>query len=78
MKKTIDLGQCHGYSEDAQKFNFCQYQFWGSYYFMNKIIRLVALAAVVGTAVLSYSLPQNTKATSNSSFTAVPWPQSSK
>ena len=45
---------------------------------MNKIIRLVALAAVVGTAVLSYSLPQNTKATSNSSFTAVPWPQSSK
>lgn len=25
---------------------------------MNKIVRLLALAAVVGTAVLSYSLPQ--------------------
>ncbi len=30
---------------------------------MNKIVRLIALAAVVGTAVLSYSLPQ-TKLTS--------------
>ena len=45
---------------------------------MNKIIRLIALAAVVGTAVLSYSLPQNAKATSNPSVTAVPWPSSGK
>ncbi len=32
---------------------------------MNKIFRLIALAAVVGTAVLSYSLPQNKTAPQN-------------
>ena len=45
---------------------------------MNKIFRLIALAAVVGTAVLSYSLPQSAKTSSNSSFTSYPWPTSSK
>lgn len=35
---------------------------------MNKIVRIAALAAVVGTAILSYSLPQ-TKST-----TAPTWP----
>ena len=37
---------------------------------MNKIVRLIALAAVVGTAVLSYSLPQTKAPISNQ----VPWP----
>ena len=36
---------------------------------MNKIVRLIALAAVVGTAVLSYSLPQ-TKAAKTASASA--------
>ena len=35
---------------------------------MNKIVRLIALAAVVGTAVLSYSLPQ-TKTSKTASAT---------
>ena len=29
---------------------------------MNKIVRIAALAAVVGTAILSYSLPQSKSA----------------
>ena len=45
---------------------------------MNKIFRLIALAAVVGTAVLSYSLPQNTKASSNNVPTSYPWPGAGK
>ncbi len=36
---------------------------------MNKIVRLIALAAVVGTAVLSYSLPQ-TKTSKTASASA--------
>ncbi len=45
---------------------------------MNKIFRLIALAAVVGTAVLSYSLPQNAKNSSNSYTTPLPWPNATK
>lgn len=44
---------------------------------MNKIFRLIALAAVVGTAVLSYSLPQ-AKTSTNSVPTSFPWPGTSK
>lgn len=40
---------------------------------MNKIFRLVALATVVGAAVLSYSLPQSTSANS-SRFVPFPVP----
>lgn len=45
---------------------------------MNKIFRLIALAAVVGTAVLSYSLPQNSKTSPITHPVSFPWPQSSK
>ena len=40
---------------------------------MNKIVRLAALAAVIGTAVLSYSLPQ-TKVTSTHMIPPPPTP----
>ncbi len=39
---------------------------------MNKIVRLIALAAVVGTAVLSYSLPQTKAASAFTSLHAIP------
>ncbi len=45
---------------------------------MNKIFRLIALAAVVGTAVLSYSLPQSAKASSNFVPASYPLPGSGK
>ncbi len=45
---------------------------------MNKIFRLIALAAVVGTAVLSYSLPQSAKTSSNAYTTPLPWPNATK
>ena len=47
---------------------------------MNKIVRLIALAAVVGTAVLSYSLPQTktTATVSDFPFPIPPLPQNAK
>ena len=41
---------------------------------MNKILRLAALVAVIGTAVLSYSLPQAKTATAHTSFLPMPFP----
>ena len=45
---------------------------------MNKIVRIAALAAVVGTAILSYSLPQS-KTSAPSLVPQTPWiPPTSK
>uniref|UniRef100_E6PYC0 Uncharacterized protein n=1 Tax=mine drainage metagenome TaxID=410659 RepID=E6PYC0_9ZZZZ len=44
---------------------------------MNKIIRLVALATVVGAAVLSYSLPQATNNVASSHLWPGPIPSGS-
>ncbi len=46
---------------------------------MNKILRLAALVAVIGTAVLSYSLPQGKTASMHASQFPYPiLPQNSK
>ena len=41
---------------------------------MNKIVRIAALAAVVGTAILSYSLPQAKTASGSNSIMPIPAP----